>query len=147
MPAPIIMACLLSVTGVGISSQLGLRIVACVNVAVIISRLRPKPFCLVTLKPTCSKALLTAPAALKVLSVVAVWLNLAMCCSKFNCQKSGFLSGAKPSKNHASTCALSCGNSSLASPNNSVKVMLTSANTNLCQPATKGGYWANNCVA
>ena len=66
------------------------------------SRLRPKPFRFLMVKPTAARPRLTIPAAVKVPNVVPDFDNRAICENSASVHISGFLLGAKPSKNHAS---------------------------------------------
>ncbi|CSR26828.1 Uncharacterised protein [Shigella sonnei] len=68
-----------------------------------ISRLRPKPlrFCIVN--PASCKPRRTKPADVNVASVPPGRANLAMALNRFCVHISGFLAGAKPSRNQAST--------------------------------------------
>lgn len=93
-----------------------------------ISRLWPNPGTLLTLKPTVARPLLTIPAAVKVLNVACWPLRSAICWNRSSVHISGFLAGAKPSRNQAFTRVLPC------RANNGWSLCFMAANISLASP-------------
>ena len=87
-----------------------------------ISHLWPMPGVRRILKPASFNALRTQPVLVKVLMVASGAASRASCANSSGVHMSGFFAGAKPSRNHASTCASSWLNCSSTSPISSVSV-------------------------
>ncbi|CRM73650.1 hypothetical protein [Pseudomonas sp. 58 R 3] len=112
-----------------------------------ISHLWPMPGVRFILKPAALISRRTQPVLVKVLMVEPGAARRASSANNSAVHMSGFLAGAKPSRNHASICASSCGNCSRASPINSVRVTRPLSSTRRWKPGWMAMYCASSCSA
>ncbi|MNH21578.1 hypothetical protein D3C79_813930 [compost metagenome] len=107
----------------------------------ITSHFLPMPGTFFMVKPASIKLRRTQPVVVKVPSAVPAWDNLASCVNSSGVHMSGFLAGAKPSRNHTSMRASSCGSCSSTSPISRVRVIRPWSKVNCWKPWCTATYW------
>src|SRR3546814_1470679 len=103
------------------------------NVAVIISRLRPKPGALVTTKPASANDSHTREAQHQLAAVAFLFARRTNCPNSRGAHISGFMSGEKPYRKYASTDASICRAKLPTGPKARVRVSAPASNSSRCR--------------
>jgi len=108
----------------------------------ITSHFLPMPGIFFMVKPASISPRRTHPVVVKVPSAVPGWASRANWPNSSGVHMSGFFAGAKPSRNHTSMLASSCGSCSSTSPISKVRVTRPSSKLNCWKPGCTATYWA-----